>query len=82
VPPRPVARAGADGSSKLTTLVEAVAAAVAAGGKALVFSQWTSLLDRVEPALTAEGLAFTRLDGSTRDRAAVVASSRTPAARR
>jgi SNF2 family DNA or RNA helicase len=39
----------ADGSSKLTTLLEAVAAAVAAGGKALVFSQWTSLLDRVEP---------------------------------
>ena len=64
----------ADGSTKLTTLVEAVAAAVAAGGKALVFSQWTSLLDRVEPALTAEGLAFTRLDGSTRDRADVVAT--------
>jgi SNF2 family DNA or RNA helicase len=63
----------ADGSTKITTLLEAVSAAVAAGGKALVFSQWTSLLDRVEPALTAEGLAFTRLDGSTRDRAAVVA---------
>ncbi|MEZ4401120.1 MAG: DEAD/DEAH box helicase [Kofleriaceae bacterium] len=68
----------ADGSSKLTTLVETVAAAVAAGGKALVFSQWTSLLDRVEPVLTAEGLGFTRLDGSTRDRAAVVAEFQDP----
>ncbi|MBK9033008.1 MAG: DEAD/DEAH box helicase [Myxococcales bacterium] len=69
----------ADGSTKLTTLIEAVSAAVAAGGKALVFSQWTSLLDRVEPAMTAEGLAFTRLDGSTRDRAGVVATFQDPA---
>jgi SNF2 family DNA or RNA helicase len=38
-----------------------------------VFSQWTSLLDRVEPVLRGAGLAFTRLDGSTRDRAGVVA---------
>ena len=67
-----------EGSTKLTTLMEAVTTAVAAGGKALVFSQWTSLLDRVEPALTAEGLAFTRLDGSTRDRAAVVATFQDP----
>jgi SNF2 family DNA or RNA helicase len=38
-----------------------------------VFSQWTSLLDRVEPALQAAGLGYLRLDGSTRDRAGVVA---------
>ena len=39
----------------------------------IVFSQWTSLLDRVEPALERAGLGYTRLDGSTRDRGAVVA---------
>ena len=68
----------ADGSTKLATLAEALTAAVAAGGKALVFSQWTSLLDLVEPMLAAESLAFTRLDGSTRDRAAVVAEFQDP----
>jgi SNF2 family DNA or RNA helicase len=45
---------------------------VAEGHRALVFSQWTSLLDRVEPVLNAAGIAFSRLDGSTRDRAGVV----------
>jgi SNF2 family DNA or RNA helicase len=37
-----------------------------------VFSQWTSLLDRVEPLLTAAGIGFSRLDGTTRDRGEVV----------
>jgi len=68
----------ANGSTKLTTLGEALTAAVAAGGKALVFSQWTSLLDLVEPLLASEGLGFTRLDGTTRDRAAVVAEFQDP----
>ncbi|HVV87316.1 MAG TPA: DEAD/DEAH box helicase [Kofleriaceae bacterium] len=63
----------ADGSTKLTTLLEALTEAAAEGHKALVFSQWTSLLDRVEPALAEAGLAWTRLDGSTKDRGAVVA---------
>jgi SNF2 family DNA or RNA helicase len=47
--------------------------AAADGHKALVFSQWTSLLDLIEPKLTEAKLRFTRLDGSTRDRAGVVA---------
>src|SRR5262249_27674195 len=42
------------------------------GHRGLGFSQWTSLLDRVEPVLRAAELPFARLDGSTRDRAAVV----------
>lgn len=67
------AGAGPAGSSKLELLVEELGTAVAEGHKALVFSQWTSLLDRVEPALAAAGIAWTRLDGSTRDRAGVVA---------
>jgi superfamily II DNA or RNA helicase len=59
-------------SSKLEVLRESLEEAVAEGHKALVFSQWTSLLDRVEPVLRESDLAFTRLDGATRDRAAVV----------
>jgi SNF2 family DNA or RNA helicase len=54
-------------------LLELVEEIVAEGHKALVFSQWTSLLDLVEPQLRAAGIDFTRLDGSTRDRGAVVA---------
>ena len=65
----------ADGSAKVEALVERLETAVAEGHKALVFSQWTSLLDLVEPALADTGLPFTRLDGSTRDRAGVVARS-------
>jgi superfamily II DNA or RNA helicase len=62
----------AETSSKVERLVEALADAVAEGHTALVFSQWTSLLDRIEPHLRAAGIRFTRLDGSTRDRGAVV----------
>ena len=62
----------AETSSKVERLVEALEDAVAEGHKALVFSQWTSLLDRIEPHLGTAGIRFTRLDGSTRDRGAVV----------
>lgn len=62
----------APGSSKIALLMETLESAVAEGHKALVFSQWTSLLDLVEPELNTAGVAFTRLDGSTRDRASVV----------
>jgi SNF2 family DNA or RNA helicase len=60
-------------SSKLALLLEELETAVADGHKALVFSQWTSLLDRVEPLLRGAGIAWERLDGSTRDRGGVVA---------
>jgi superfamily II DNA or RNA helicase len=59
-------------SSKLEVLRENLEEAVAEGHKALVFSQWTSLLDRVEPVLRGAELVFARLDGATRNRAAVV----------
>jgi superfamily II DNA or RNA helicase len=61
-------------SSKLQRLLEALDDVVADGHRALVFSQWTSLLDLIEPHLQAAGIAFTRLDGTTTDRAGVVAS--------
>jgi superfamily II DNA or RNA helicase len=60
-------------SSKVTALLEALQTAAQDGHKALVFSQWTSLLDLIEPELRAADLAFTRLDGSTADRGAVTA---------
>jgi superfamily II DNA or RNA helicase len=62
----------AETSSKIERLLETLEEAIAEGHKALVFSQWTSLLDLAEPHLKAAGIEFTRLDGSTRDRAAVV----------
>jgi SNF2 family DNA or RNA helicase len=64
--------AGAGSSSKLERLAEALELAAAEGHKALVFSQWTSLLDLIEPRLNTAGLQFVRLDGSTRDRGEVV----------
>ncbi|MEJ7599164.1 MAG: DEAD/DEAH box helicase [Kofleriaceae bacterium] len=59
-------------SSKLDRLLEVLDDVVADGHRALVFSQWTSLLDLIEPLLTAAGIKFVRLDGSTVDRASVV----------
>ncbi len=62
----------ATSSSKIERLLEALEEAASDGHKALVFSQWTGLLDLVEPHLQNAGIRFTRLDGSTRDRGAVV----------
>jgi superfamily II DNA or RNA helicase len=59
-------------SAKLDLLLEELDCALAEGHRALVFSQWTRLLDLVEPRLREAGIAFARLDGSTRDRAGVV----------
>ncbi len=68
----------AETSSKVALLLEEVETAVAEGHKALVFSQWTSLLDLVEPHLREADVDFTRLDGSTRDRGAVVDAFQSP----
>ena len=60
------------GSSKLETLFEQVAEVLAEGHKALVFSQFTSLLDYVRRHLDAEGVKYAYLDGQTRNRGEVV----------
>ncbi len=60
-------------SSKLDLLLEHLPETTGAGHRALVFSQWTSLLDLVEVALKSADLEFIRLDGRTDDRAGVVA---------
>jgi superfamily II DNA or RNA helicase len=62
----------AAGSAKVSLLLESLDNVVAEGHRALVFSQWTSLLDRIEPHLGAARIPFLRLDGATRDRAGVV----------
>jgi SNF2 family DNA or RNA helicase len=59
-------------SSKIELLTQSLLESSALGHRALVFSQWSGLLDLIEPALRAAGLGFLRLDGSTPDRAAVV----------
>jgi superfamily II DNA or RNA helicase len=59
-------------STKIDRLREALEDAVADGHRALVFSQWTSLLDLIEPHLEAAKIGFVRLDGSTTDRGGVV----------
>jgi superfamily II DNA or RNA helicase len=61
-----------ESSSKIELLLERLEQAVADGHKALVFSQWTTLLDRIEPHVRAAEIEFERLDGTTRDRGAVV----------
>jgi SNF2 family DNA or RNA helicase len=65
-------------SAKLDRLEELLVELVPDGHKTLVFSQWTGLLDRVEPRLRALGIDFVRLDGSTRDRQAVIDAFQDP----
>jgi SNF2 family DNA or RNA helicase len=59
-------------SAKLETLLAQLESVVAEGHKALVFSQFTSLLAIVRARIEAKGVAFEYLDGQTRDRAARV----------
>jgi len=59
-------------SAKLDALLELVGEAADGGHRVLVFSQFTSMLDLIGPALEEAGFAFCRLDGSTKDRAATV----------
>jgi SNF2 family DNA or RNA helicase len=68
----------AEGSSKIDVLVERLTTLSAAGHKALVFSQWTGMLNLIEPHLRVAGIPFVRLDGATRDREACVDSFQSP----
>ncbi len=60
------------GSAKLDALVPMLVELVASGHKALVFSQFTSLLELLKPRLAAAGLRHEYLDGKTRQRQAKV----------
>ncbi len=59
-------------SAKLDTLLEQLREVIDEGHKALVFSQFTSLLSIVRDRLSSEGIAYEYLDGATRDRQARV----------
>ncbi|HUP56401.1 MAG TPA: DEAD/DEAH box helicase, partial [Bdellovibrionota bacterium] len=63
---------GAGISSKLSLLVETLEESLGLGHRALVFSQWTSLLDLIGRELESRAIRFSRLDGSTPDREKVV----------
>jgi superfamily II DNA or RNA helicase len=68
----------AKSSSKVEALVDALTTAAADGHRCLVFSQWTSMLDLIEPALQVAGLTFSRLDGSTPNRGELVQQFQAP----
>jgi superfamily II DNA or RNA helicase len=59
-------------ATKLDRLEDLLVEVVLEDHKALVFSQWTGLLDRVELRLRKLGIDWVRLDGSTRDRQKVI----------
>ncbi len=61
-----------DPSSKLDLLLENLREVVDEGHKALVFSQFTSLLALVRPMLDQAKITYEYLDGRTRDRATPV----------
>jgi hypothetical protein len=61
-------------SSKVELLLESLRNSRDQGHRSLVFSQWTSLLDLIEPRLREEGLSFVRIDGSTEGRGDIVES--------
>lgn len=60
------------GSAKIDTLIEHLSEVREEGHKVLVFSQFVKLLSIVRTRLDREKIRYTYLDGSTRDRAAVV----------
>jgi len=60
-------RAG-EASAKLDLLMEQVSEIVAEGHKALIFSQFTSLLAIVRQHFDEQGIVYEYLDGQTRDR--------------
>jgi hypothetical protein len=59
-------------SAKLDSLLEQLREVLDAGHKALVFSQFTSLLKIVRDRLDADGVVYEYLDGKTRNRQACV----------
>jgi len=61
-----------DPSAKLDVLLDQLRDVIAEGHKALVFSQFTTLLALVGARLEAAGVAYEYLDGKTKDRQAPV----------
>ena len=60
-------------SAKLAHLMEMLPALIEDGRRILLFSQFTSMLDLIKPAVAAAGIDFVELRGDTTDRAGPVA---------
>jgi len=67
-----------EASAKLALLIATLQASGENGHKTLVFSQWTSFLDLMQPALEEASITYLRLDGSTADRGAIVSAFQQP----
>jgi hypothetical protein len=67
-------------SSKLDALMDMLSEIVADGHRVLVFSQFTRFLGLARSRLTAEGISSCYLDGSTKNRPAVIEEFRSGAA--
>lgn len=64
-------------SAKIDVLLDELADVIAGGHRALIFSQFTSLLKTVALRLDERGIAYAYLDGSTRRRSEVIDGFRT-----
>lgn len=53
-------------NAKLKTCIELITQAIEGGHKILLFSQFTSMLDRIGEALSKEKIAYYRIDGSVK----------------
>ena len=60
-------------STKLDALMDQVGDVVAEGHRTLIFSQFTGFLDKVRRRMDAAGIEYCYLDGTTRNRPAVIA---------
>ncbi|MDO5750231.1 MAG: DEAD/DEAH box helicase [Rothia sp. (in: high G+C Gram-positive bacteria)] len=67
-------------SAKIDYLLQQLPALIHSGSKVLIFSQFTGFLKRIAAALQAHSLDYLYLDGSTRDRGAVLDQFRQGAA--
>ncbi|MCU0787410.1 MAG: SNF2 family helicase [Verrucomicrobia bacterium] len=68
----PAVQSPASTSGKLDLFSELLEEVIDGGHRVLVFSQFVSMLTLLKEHLSTEGIEFCYLDGSTRDRAAVV----------
>ncbi|QNE22812.1 helicase [Kribbella qitaiheensis] len=59
-------------SAKIEALLEQIPDIIGSGHRALIFSQFTGFLDLVRQRLDADGVEYCYLDGSTRNRPAVL----------
>jgi SNF2 family DNA or RNA helicase len=66
------AKRSTEPSAKLDSLLDRLADVIDEGSKALVFSQFTSMLSLVKPKLDERGIKYCYLDGQTRNRRDVV----------